>query len=286
MESFTTTMWNIIDSVLEELWVSRGNPSYPDSLIRRKIKEGERRILNKRTYNDRIGRISFVKPLDTSVVGPYNSTYIPIPKTSTELWLDPNTPGRLIIKDTVVLDYSSIDDVNRRIILTEALTEENYRAGDKIQFLFDLNQVTNIKKVSEVIAGNFVLYYTNSKEYAIENLWPRQYTLIDQKWLAIPYSSQNRDINVTVNYVKDFSSALENDTDIVQIEDEYTWVLVYYALYTVARAREDERAEAFRADYIEMLEDFRNYKSKIVDGVNNKLQLGVIPTDNSTDILA
>jgi hypothetical protein len=72
-----------------------------------------------------------------------------------------------------------------------------------------------------------------------------------------------------VKYVPEFD-ILENDTDVINIIYEYSDVLSLYAAYNVLMLREDDRWQAVKEEYRELLKDYKSYKSRAVDGINNR----------------
>jgi hypothetical protein len=74
---------------------------------------------------------------------------------------------------------------------------------------------------------------------------------------------------VTVKYVPEYDVFVD-DSDIITIEYEYSDVLSLYAAYNVLLLREDDRWQAVKEEYKELLKDMKSYKSRAIDGINNR----------------
>jgi len=63
-----------------------------------------------------------------------------------------------------------------------------------------------------------------------------------------------------------------DDDDIITIEYEYSDMLSLYAAYNILMLREDDRWQAVKQEYLEILRDYKAYKSMAVDGINNQFK--------------
>jgi len=62
---------------------------------------------------------------------------------------------------------------------------------------------------------------------------------------------------------------------------DYSDVLSLYAAYNVLLLREDDRWQAIKQEYKELLKDYQTYKAKAVDGINNKFRTTPLVSGNT-----
>lgn len=269
-EFWDVTFWEIIDDVYDKLWQDRikntvANKVYKESLIKKYINNWFARIKNLRLYKDIVQQYSFNKAKDWTVIW-YNASYITI-------WEDldyiPSSWVVLLRNDTIV-EYSNY--VDWKLMWAAWIVYEN---NDKYSIWYKIPSW--IKKVMEVILDWEVLNYYDIREYSINKMW---YTIYKKSnwddYIILPYLSKTDDNKVaTVKYQATYSE-YSADEDVVWIEREYYEVLSFYVLRKLFQYREDDRWQQAEKDYRELLREYKSYKSRAVDWINNSMKSSIL----------
>lgn len=257
--AWETTFWDIIDCTYSRLWQDRASSQYPIDLVKKYVNEGIR-VLNNYKVNPlrKIGSVSFNKAPDFTVSS-YSATQFLSSAISS---LIPNT-WKAILKYSEIVDYSG----RTAWVSLNNLTNLNttYSGWDTVSVWY---QVTaNAKKISEVLINNVPLTFVDRREFVMARS-KFNYTIIEN-YLFLPYSLDTTDI-VTYNYIKT-NVECESESDIVDIESDYTHVLCLYALYNVMMDREDDRWQIQKSKFDEQFKWYRSYLSKTTNWINNKI---------------
>ena len=143
-----------------------------------------------------------------------------------------------------------------------------YNSGDRVSVGYKLPN--GVKRPSEVILDRIVLTYKDNREFVVS---PSNfnYTIFQDvngdEFIFLPFKAD--EAIITVKYVPEFD-IFENDDSVINIIYEYSDVLSLYAAYNVLLLREDDRWQAIKEEYRELLKDYKSYKSRAVDGINNR----------------
>lgn len=232
--------------------------------IKMNINNGLNRIKNLRTYKDKVFSYSFNKAKDLSAIW-YNASYV-------EVWTGiTNIPASwlYILKDSIPVTYTSY--ASWRLNWTVGVIYEN---ADKVILWYKIPSW--VKKVSEVIVNWCPLEYIDTREFSIG--YSNKYTIIKvsnwDEYIFLPYSVET-DVIVTVKYIPTTTTLVDN-SDIVDIEREYFEILSYYTLYKMYRDREDDRWQYAYDDYEKLLREYKSYKSRAVDWINNTMKSNIL----------
>ena len=127
------------------------------------------------------------------------------------------------------------------------------------------------KKISEVILDGRVLDFVDKREFSKRRYGSNAYTVYSYggvQYVFLPYSDESGSV-VTVHYVEE-NFIPTNDSDILDIEDDYFSLLSLYACWNLCRDREDDRYELFRRDYETL---FKKYKAflRTTFGINTRI---------------
>lgn len=244
-------------------WADTTGP-YKLTQIKMNINNGLNRIKNLRTYKDKIFSYSFNKAKDLTAIW-YNASY-------TEVWTwITNIPASwlYILKDSIPVAYTSYS--SWRLNWTVWIIYEN---ADKVLIWYKIPSW--VKKVSEVLFNWFPLEYIDTREFSI--WYSDKYTIIRtsawEEFIFLPYNTDTN-IIVTVKYIPT-TTTLVNDADIVDIDREYFEILSYYTLYKMYRDREDDRWQYAYDDYTKLLREYKSYKSRAVDWINNTIKTDIL----------
>lgn len=254
------TLWLVIDDVYWKLvqdrvsnWVP--NDVYKEDQIKKSIETWFRRIRNKSIYKDKISSYSFRSAKVMTTIG-WNNTSIEVSSINAipNNWLG-------MFDNWTVFTYTWYANW---IISWDTTI---YNSGDRLIVWYKMPE--SLVKVSEVLFNWYPLEYQDKREYAPNN---RYYTVIDW-YIFLPYS-ENEDL-IVVKYIPKYTQLLE-DSDFIDIEYDYFEVLSYYALYKICQLVEDERWQAFKVEYRELERDYKSYKSRAVDWINNRFRSNVL----------
>lgn len=255
--SSDVTFGDVIDDTYEKIWAKRTSNVYLENQIKRQINKGFKRIKNIKAYKDRVLQYSFNKANDqeaiwysASSVTTVNMDYVP-------------ASGAILIWDSSFATYTTY--VSGVFGATAWYT---YASGDRVSVGYKLP--AGVKRPSEVIMDRVVLSYVDNREFIV-TAWSFSYTILQDsagdEFIFLPFKAD--DAIITVKYIPNFD-ILEDDTDVINILYEYADVLSLYAAYNVLLQREDDRWQAIKQEYREMLKDYKAYKSRAVDGINNR----------------
>lgn len=254
------TLWLIIDDVYDKLvqdrvldWIP--NDTYKETQIKKSVVTWFRRIRNKSIHKDKISSYSFRSAKWLTAKSEDN--------TNIDVWEYDNVPNnwKWMFQSWAVFDYTGYSNW----ILNSDLA--TYNSGDRLSVGYKLPSAAI--KPSEVLVNWFPLQYKDPREYSLSY---KYYTVIDW-YIFLPYS-ENDNI-VVVKYIPKYSQLIE-DSDLIDIEYDYFEVLSYYALYKVCQLVEDDRWDEFKVEYEELERDYKSYKSKAVDWINNSLRSDVL----------
>lgn len=271
--TWNVTLWEIIDDVYDKLWQKRStwvapnivkNRVYLESQIKKSIIMWMERIRNQRTYKDVIYHYSFNMAKSFSAIW-YNSSYVNIWENQKHI----PSNWYFILRDSVVVEYNSY--LNWRL---NWLPLVEYLNWDMVSVWYKIPSW--VKKISEVIINWVPLTYQDIREYSI-NKWDTFsiYTAINwDRYLFLPYTSRT-DLIVNVKYISK-TNTISDDLDVVDIPYEYYEVLSYYALWKIYEDREDDRADRMARRYNDLLKEYKSYKSRAVDWINNTLLTSVL----------
>lgn len=254
--SSAVTFGDIIDDTFEKIGAKRTSNVYLENQIQRQINKGFKRIKNIKAYKDHILQYTFNKANDQEAIG-FSATTV---TTVNEDFVPAS--GAILIGDTSFATYSTYASG-----VFGATAWYTYSSGDRVSVGYKLP--SGVKRPSEVILDRVVLSYKDNREFVVSSNY--NYTIFQDvngdEFIFLPFKAD--EAIVTVKYVPEFD-ILENDTDIINILYEYSDVLSLYAAYNVLLLREDDRWQAIKEEYRELLKDYKSYKSRAVDGINNR----------------
>lgn len=254
--------WDVINDTYEKIGSKKSSNVYLEDQIKKLINKWLQRIRNMKYYKDSVKQYTFNKAEDSYAVG-YDATTVTI---------TPANPDYIPVQWAILMWRSASFTRYENYLdgVLEASPGYIYDSWDRVSIGYKLP--TGVKRPAEVIVDWVTLTYTDNREFVIN---PNNfcYTCITascgNKYLFLPFSAQS--VNVTVKYIPEYDIMTE-DTDYVNIPYEYSEVLSYYASYNVLMVREDDRWQAVKAEYKEMLADMKAYLSRAVDWINNKFK--------------
>lgn len=254
------TLGLIINDVYDKLVQDRftggvPNDVYKEGQIRQSIVTGWRRIKNKRAQLSAVSSYSFRKAKDFLT---NNEDWGQI-----EIGEQTNIPASWFI----ALDNWAVIEYNSYTWWTVFTAWWVWKIGTRFSFWYKLPSVA--AKPSEVMINWAVLEYEDQREWTASSKW---YTLIDD-YIFLPLTNRN-DI-VVIKYIKKHQVITE-DADIIPVEWDYFEMLSYFALYKVCQLVEDERWFAFKAEWKEIEKEWRSYRSRSVDWINNTLRSSIL----------
>lgn len=263
---WTVTLWTIINDCYSKIGQDRikngqANRTYPEAQIKLQIVSWLQRIKNLRTYKDRIMTYSFNKANEFAAIW-YEAAFV---KIGTQSHV-PSSWVYVLNKSTVV-EYPTYTGWNLNWIpwvVYQSWAE--VRVGYRVP--------SWVKKISEIFINWQPLEYKDYREYSF-NSW-YYYTILhssNNSYIILP-RTWKEDL-VAVRYVAKLDDAAL-DADIVDIEYEYFELLSYYALYRLFQIREDERWQIMEKEYRDLLSQYKSYKSRAVDWINNKIKSNVL----------
>ena len=263
----SVTFGDIIDDTFDKIGATRTSGVYLETQIKRQINKGFKRIKNIRAFKDKVLQYTFNKANDSYAIG-YNSSSVTI---SHQDYIP--SAGAIIIGDTSFVPYSTYT-----AWVFWASAWYTYATGDKVSVGYKIP--TGVKRPSEVIMDRQVLTYVDNREFITGA--NGAYTIFqDTNWdqfIFLPYKST--EAVITVKYVPELDT-FTDDADIINIMYDYSDVLSLYAAYNVLLLREDDRWQAIKQEYKELLKDYQTYKSKAVDGINNKFRTTPLVSGNT-----
>lgn len=257
------TLWDVINDVYDKIGQVRANNKvYKESQIKLAINAWIKRIANLRTYKNDILQYSFNKAKELSVIW-YNASYLNI--WEDKLYIPASWIA--ILKDNIIVNYSSYTDW--KLMWVAWITYTNW---DFVSIWYKIPSW--VKKISEISIWWTPLEYIDVREFSLNY---KYYSIIKianwDEYIILPIT-KNEDI-ITVKYQPNYSNYSDDD-DVVNIEYEYFEVLSYYALYSVFQMREDDRWQYAEKEYNKLLREYKSYKSKAVDWINNKLKSNIL----------
>lgn len=266
IEEWNTLLWDIINDVYEKIWQARiknwqPNRTYPESQVKKFIINWYDRIKNLRTYKDKISTYSFNKAKDWVAIW-YSANWVTI-------WDVDYIPANWIatFDNWITFEYTSYtaEKLNWAVWAV-------YQNWEKIRVWYRIP--TWVKKISEILVNWHTIDYKDFREYS--NWGWIYYTIVhasNNRYIILPFTSF--DAVITVKYISS-SSLIEDDNDLVDIDNEYYELLSYYAIYKLFLIREDDRAKNMFEEYSRLLKEYKSYKSRAVDWINNKLRSNIL----------
>ena len=253
------TFWDMIDDTYAKIWSVRTSGVYNEDQVKRQINKGYKRTRNIKSNRETSLQYTFNKAIDSEAIG-FSATTV----TITAADYIPAS-GAIMLWDSSLSLYTAY---SAGVFTTSAWYV--YAGGDRVAIWYKIP--TGVKKPSEVIVDRQPLTYSDNREF-INVPWNSTYTIFKVadgcEYIFLPYSATNK--IVTVKYVPEYDVFVD-DIDIVNIEYEYSDVLSLYAAYNILMLREDDRWQAVKQEYLEMLRDYKAYKSMAVDGINNQFR--------------
>ena len=261
MITSTTTYKELQDLIYLRLWQGITSSSYPLDLTKSFIKDWLNRILNSKSYPDRIWSYSYNKPIDwTTTI--YSATEL-------NIWTIPTyTPAswKILLGNTEIVDYSWVSATSFTWL---TWLEIVYQPQDRIKIWHLIN--TEVKTISNILYNWYVMEYTDRRELIDKE---NRFTIIDG-YIFLPYS-QTADTIVSVNYVTKIVLPVD-DIDIVPIDDDYVNLIAEYALYKLYVAREDDRYQLSKMEYDRLFREYQSYMSRSnTDWINKKFKSTIL----------
>lgn len=258
------TLWLIIDDVYDKLvqervsgWVP--NDVYKEGQIKNFIISWWRKMKNKRVQNFTISSYSFRKARS------FTTSSKDWANINIGEWSDIPASWKIALDNWAIIDYNSY---SWWTIYTDWWVWEE---GSMFTFWYKLP--STVLKPSEVLVWGRVLEYEDQREWTAHSNW---FTIVDG-YLFMP--KDITDNVVVVKFIKKHP-VLSADADIIPIEFEYFDVLSYYALYKICQLVEDDRWQAFKREWQETERDWKSYKSRSVEWINNTLRSSVLNINN------
>lgn len=261
-EEWDVTFGEIIDDTYAKIGQPRtNNLVYVEEQVKKHINNWLKRLKNLRIYKDLVLQYSFNKMKDGNVID-YNADGLNI---WTNLDYVP-TNGLVMFAESSIMLYSNY--TWWKLLWTPWIVYEQntpYSVWYRVP--------TWVKKINEVIINWVVLEYKDVREWTI---WENYYTIVKTSnwvdYIFLPLCDTNV---VTVKYQPTYWTYTV-DADIVNIEREYFEVLSYLAVWKVLELRDDDRWQIAEKNYRELLKEYKSYKSRAVDWINNRMKSNVL----------
>jgi len=265
--------WDLIQEVYDELGRSNLSKVYKKERIESMLNKSIKRITNKAPEKTKIQHYA-LKGVNWFKAEDVTSTGI---GSSNIQWV--GIQWALLAGDNIYLPYTDFDWTTFTTQIQDVV-----EIGDKIIVAHRIPY--GVQKVSAVYVDSQELTYVDNKDFSMSTL--TDYTIIRGKdgneYLFLPYSET--EYTLSVKYVPD-QKIFVNETDVVDIEPEYTTVIVYDVLYRLAWSREDERTNFwYRELYWDggfnpwLLKEYRSFKSNQIKRTRSKI--GFAPTVKPT----
>lgn len=260
------TLGDVLEDVYDYIGQERiknwqPNKVYKESIIKKHITKGFDRIRNMRYYKDNISSFSFNKAKDWEAWD-YSPTSLFIGERD---YVPAN--WYYLVKDSAVVNYTSFVEGN-----LNWGSGFVYKKGDLVSIGYRLPNI--VKKVSEIIIDWVALEYRDIREFKINSSYYTIYlTQSGNRYLFLPFTKEDK--LVTVRYIQNYTEPTL-DTDIINIEREYSEVLSLYAAYRVFLFREDDRARDTKGEYLEALNFYKAYKSRATDNTNGIIKSWIL----------
>lgn len=255
------TLWDVIADTYDIIWVEETSNVHLERMVKRYIDKGIQKIKNLKYYKDRILTYSFNKAED-SEAGEYSATGVNITEKD---YVPAN--GVYLLRDSVIVEYSTYTDG-----ILNGSPWVVYKKWDDVVLWYKIP--STIKKISEVIIDGVAIEPKDIRDYKINQEYFCIYHHSDgERYLFLPYTTEDK--VVTVKYIPVYTS-LDLDSDLVDIEYEYSELLSLYAAYKLLLYREDDRWQAIKKEYLEFLRDYKSYKSRATANINNRLKSNIL----------
>lgn len=234
--NWMVTLWDLRDDFYRKIWRLNENGTiptnlnrlYPEAYVKSELRKSLKRITNKSPEVNRLQQYSTVHTSGSLVIWTTSDNTVTLEQTMTE-----DIEGVFYVWDWVAYDYYS---VNGNVFQVK---------GSDISQVWDRLLIWSkipfwVQKVSEVRIEWTICEYIDERDFHMWNKF--KYTIIKDwqgnSYLFFPYSEEQQVI--AVQYVPDMNHFVE-DADIINIEEEYTDVVVYDTVYRLLRDKEDER---------------------------------------------
>jgi len=255
--SSNVTFWDVIDDVFEKIGAKRTSNVYLENQIKKQINKWYKRIKNIKAYKDKILQYTFNKANDQEAIW-YNASTI----TTANMDYVPSS-WAILLWDSSFVNYTTYTSG-----VFWATAWYVYASWDRVAVWYKLP--SGVKRPAEVIMDRVPLTYKDNREW-INSPSHYNYTILQDaagdEFIFLPFRTS--DAIITVKYVPDYS-IFEDDTDVINILYEYSDVLSLYAVYNVLMQREDDRWQAVKQEWKELLKDYKAYKASAVDWINNR----------------
>ena len=254
------TFWEVIDETYDIISEKRKAVwPYKESFIKRLINKGVKRIKNMRVYKNRIQSYTFNQAADGSVNG-YNASSI-------NIWEKDYVPSSwaIMLWNNSFVRYNWYTGGS-----LVAIAWYVYSNGDKYSIGYKVPE--GVKRPAEVSINGVPLEYVDMREWSIayNNKYTYLHDSTGDRYIFLPYTTNSKNV-VTVSYTPDYV-LYTDDADIIDIDYEYTEVLTTWVAYKALLYREDERALAVKEEHREAMREFKVFKWKSVDWINNKIR--------------
>lgn len=246
--------WDITQEIYDELWRSELSKVYKKERVESMINKSLKRIINKSPEKSKIQHYA-LKWLNGMKVESVTSDSL---WGSAIQWVD--VEWAMLVWDNIYLPYTDYDGSTFTTQLQDVVdVGDQVIVGHRIPYW--------VQKVSEIYVDWYKLEYVDSRDFCMTSI--ESYTIIRGKdgneYLFLPYSET--EYTLSVKYVPD-QKIMVNETDIVDIESEYTTVIAYDVLYRLTGSREDERSNYwYRELYWDwgrnawLLTEYRSFKA-------------------------
>jgi len=233
--------WDITQEIYDELWRNSLSKVYKKTRVESMINKSLKRILNKSPARSKIQNYA-LKGINGMKVESVTSDSL---GGSAIQWV--GIQWAMLVGDNIYLPYTDYDGSTFTTQLQDVVNEwDQVIVGHRIPYW--------VQKVSEVYVDGYKLEYVDSRDFHMSSI--ESFTVIRGKdgneYLFLPYSET--EYTLSVKYVPD-QKIFVNETDVVDIESEYTSVIAYDVLYRLTASREDERSVFW---YRELYGDGRN----------------------------
>jgi len=246
--------WDITQEIYDELWRSSVSKVYKKERIEWMINKSLKRIINKSPEKSKVQHYA-LKGINGMKVESVTSDSL---WGWAIQWVD--IQWAMLVGDNIYLPYTDYDGSTFTTQVQDVVESGDYViVGHRIPYW--------VQKVSEVYVDWFKLEYVDSRDFRMSTV--ETFTVIRGKdgneYLFLPYSET--EYTLSVKYVPD-QKIMVNETDVVDIESEYTTVIAYDVLYRLTASREDERSNYwYRELYGDgqrnpwLLKEYRSYKA-------------------------
>lgn len=234
--NWMVTLWTLRDQFYKKIGRLNENGSiptnlnriYPEAYVKTELRKSLKRITNKSPEANRLQQYTTMLTTGSTIIDTTSDNVITLEETLTN-----DIAGMFYVWAWVAYDYYSLVDGKYQVKGAD-ISE----IGDKLLIWSKIPY--GVQKISEIRIEGVIIDWMDEREFHMGAT--ANYTIIKDwqgnSYIFLPYSEKSK--VVTINFIPDMNWFSE-DEDVINIEEEYTDVIVYDTAYRLMRDKEDER---------------------------------------------